>query len=211
MNRARTYRCARMRRWVDRCDDTEGLLLRPFCRDYTTAMRGYDFRKGQVSHIRRSILKTPSYSGSCARATAAMSNSIVDAPLLLSTGLRPCTRLPVRCSYGQPRSLAERYDGSAEHNAIQLSYIERSHEATQQALSCALYRFGLERGDFILARPFAVLRDFPFKIGRLPEPAASPNDRNCHGRPRAPTPNKCDIVQKFVSPDHRHSAGTRRS
>src|SRR5262245_46764012 len=106
---------------------------------------------------------------------------------------------------------AERYDGSAEHNAIQLSYIERSHEATQQALSCALYRFGLERGDFILARPFAVLRDFPFKIGRLPEPAASPNDRNCHGRPRAPTPNKCDIVQKFVSPDHRHSAGTRRS
>src|SRR5665811_174865 len=48
MNRARAYRCTRMRRWVERSNDTEPLWLRPFCRGCITATLGYDFRKGQV-------------------------------------------------------------------------------------------------------------------------------------------------------------------
>ena len=47
MNRARTYRCTRIRRWVERSNDTETLPLRPFCRSCIIATRGYDFRKGQ--------------------------------------------------------------------------------------------------------------------------------------------------------------------
>jgi hypothetical protein len=39
----------RMRRWVERSNDTERLPLRPFCRDSIIAMRGYDFRKGHRS------------------------------------------------------------------------------------------------------------------------------------------------------------------
>src|ERR1700693_5651944 len=46
MNLARTYRCTRMRRWVERSNDTEPLPLRPFCRGYIIATRGYDFREG---------------------------------------------------------------------------------------------------------------------------------------------------------------------
>ena len=49
-NESRTYRCTRMRRWVERSNDTERLPLRPFCRDCIIAMRGYDFRKGQDLH-----------------------------------------------------------------------------------------------------------------------------------------------------------------
>ena len=45
MNRARTYRCTRIRRWVERSNDTETLPLRPFCRGCIIATRGYDFRK----------------------------------------------------------------------------------------------------------------------------------------------------------------------
>ena len=48
MNRARTYRYTRMRRWVERSNDTETLPLRPFCRGCIIATRGYDFRKGQA-------------------------------------------------------------------------------------------------------------------------------------------------------------------
>ena len=43
-----TYRCARIRRGVERSNDTEPLWLRLFCRGCIIAMRGYDFRKGQV-------------------------------------------------------------------------------------------------------------------------------------------------------------------
>ena len=40
MNRAHTYRCTRIRRWVERSNDTETLLLRPFCRGCIIATRG---------------------------------------------------------------------------------------------------------------------------------------------------------------------------
>ena len=36
-----------MRRSVERSNDTEPLLLRPFCQGCIIATRGYDFRKGQ--------------------------------------------------------------------------------------------------------------------------------------------------------------------
>ena len=48
MNLAHTYPCIRMRRWVERSNDTETLLLRPFCRGCIIATRGYDFRERQV-------------------------------------------------------------------------------------------------------------------------------------------------------------------
>ena len=51
MNRARTYRCTRIRRWVGRSNDTETLPLRPFCGGCIIATRGYDFRKGQLVWI----------------------------------------------------------------------------------------------------------------------------------------------------------------
>ena len=47
MSRARIYRCIKMRRWVERSNDTETLPLRPFCRGCIIATREYDFRKGQ--------------------------------------------------------------------------------------------------------------------------------------------------------------------
>ena len=50
ITRAHTYRGTRIRRWVERSNDTETLLLRPYCRGCIIATRGYDFRKGQVAH-----------------------------------------------------------------------------------------------------------------------------------------------------------------
>ena len=50
MNCARTYRYTRIRRGVERSNDTETLPLRPFCRGCIIAIRGYDFRKGQVEN-----------------------------------------------------------------------------------------------------------------------------------------------------------------
>ena len=49
MNLAHTYPCIRMRRGVERSNDTEPLPLRPFCRGYIIATRGNDFREGQVT------------------------------------------------------------------------------------------------------------------------------------------------------------------
>ena len=48
INRARTYRCTRIRRWVERSNGTETLPLRPFCRGCIIATRGYDFRKARL-------------------------------------------------------------------------------------------------------------------------------------------------------------------
>src|SRR5277367_6332594 len=48
MTPAHTYRCARIRRSVERSNDTETLPLRPFCRDCIIATPGYDFRKGHL-------------------------------------------------------------------------------------------------------------------------------------------------------------------
>ena len=45
---AHTYPCKRMRRGVERSNDTEPLPLHPFCRGCIIATRGYDFREGQV-------------------------------------------------------------------------------------------------------------------------------------------------------------------
>ena len=56
MNRARTYRCTRIRRWVARSNDTETLPLRPSCRGRIIATRGYDFRKGQVDHAKTLVV-----------------------------------------------------------------------------------------------------------------------------------------------------------
>ena len=59
MTRAHTYRGTRIRRWVERSNDTETLLLRPYCRGCIIATRGYDFRKGQARVMLSSIETTP--------------------------------------------------------------------------------------------------------------------------------------------------------
>jgi hypothetical protein len=48
MKRALTYRCARMRRWVERFNDTEPLSPCLFWRACIIGTLGYDFRKGQA-------------------------------------------------------------------------------------------------------------------------------------------------------------------
>ena len=60
MNRARTCRCTRMLRSVERSNDTERLSLRPFCLGCIIATRGYDFRKGQ-GLVRDSIADIESF------------------------------------------------------------------------------------------------------------------------------------------------------
>src|SRR5271169_3150100 len=56
MTHAHTCRCTRIRRWVERSNDTETLPLRPFCRDCIIATPGYDFRKGQGLPIRHPLI-----------------------------------------------------------------------------------------------------------------------------------------------------------
>src|SRR5271163_874859 len=58
MTRAHTYRCTRIRRWVERSNDTEILPLCPFCRGCIIATPGYDFRKGQGAKHASAITAT---------------------------------------------------------------------------------------------------------------------------------------------------------
>jgi hypothetical protein len=58
MNRARTYRYTRMRRGVERSNDTEALPLRPFYRGCIIATRGYNSeRTGACGYIGLKVLR----------------------------------------------------------------------------------------------------------------------------------------------------------
>src|ERR1700676_5314921 len=80
MNLARTYRCTRMRRWVERSNDTEPLPLRPFCRGCIIATRGYDFREGQGVNGARSAGQNDRNANIAAVAGGIERNRIITAP-----------------------------------------------------------------------------------------------------------------------------------
>src|SRR5262249_60093736 len=65
MSRARTWRWRRMRRYGELSSGVERSSPRQFFPDYTIAMRGYDFREGQVAEP---MAKSPREMGVVAKA-----------------------------------------------------------------------------------------------------------------------------------------------